>query len=413
MRLQICLLLFFGCACQSTKSLFVSNVPSFISIIDKEHPLLKPVFDKPDHFEVQIEYTQINRDQENLPHFKSIPYRLNSEKYYYPASSVKMPTAFAALECLESIEKSFGVHLNSPFEADSATAEQSSVKEDLTSKDGKASIGHYVKKIFLVSDNDAYNRLYEFVGQERLNKLLYGKGLRETVIRHRLSAPQFNFLSNQVTNPIRIYGEQQVYAQPLIDSKAYHIPKFKEFIKGRGYYKNGQLISEPFNFKEKNFISIKDQTSILQRILFPTYYKEHERFEISESSLAFLYDVMSMVPRASDFPKYPEGRYEDSYVKFFLFGDSKKRIPDHIKIFNKVGYAYGYLTDIAYIIDLKNNVEFMLSATIHVNENQIYNDNTYEYNDIGIPFLAELGRQIYAYELKRKRKHIPNLNRFK
>jgi hypothetical protein len=63
-------------------------------------------------------------------------------------------------------------------------------------------------------------------------------------------------------------------------------------------------------------------------------------------------------------------------------------------------------------VDFKNKVEFMLSATIHVNENQIYNDNVYEYNSIGIPFLAELGRQLYQHELIRKRSNIPNLEKF-
>ena len=37
---------------------------------------------------------------------------------------------------------------------------------------------------------------------------------------------------------------------------------------------------------------------------------------------------------------------------------------------------------------------FILSATIKVNNNRIYNDDKYEYDDIGFPFLAELGREI-------------------
>ncbi|MEL6988445.1 MAG: hypothetical protein AAGK97_11530, partial [Bacteroidota bacterium] len=105
-----------------------------------------------------------------------------------------------------------------------------------------------------------------------------------------------------------------------------------------------------------------------------------------------------------------------NYVKFFIFGDQEEKeshIPEHIRIFNKVGWAYGFLTDVSYIVDFKNNIEFMLSATIHVNENEIYNDNKYEYNSIGIPFLAELGRQIYDLELNRKRTHAPDLSRFR
>ena len=78
-------------------------------------------------------------------------------------------------------------------------------------------------------------------------------------------------------------------------------------------------------------------------------------------------------------------------------------MPDHVSIYNKVGYAYGTLTDCAYIHDEKNKVEFMVTATILVNKDGIFNDNVYEYDEVGIPFLAQLGRELYHYELNRKR----------
>ncbi|MCY3565848.1 MAG: hypothetical protein OXH27_06680, partial [Gammaproteobacteria bacterium] len=77
-----------------------------------------------------------------------------------------------------------------------------------------------------------------------------------------------------------------------------------------------------------------------------------------------------------------------------LFGDSRERIPEHIEIFNKIGRAYGYLTDSAYIVDRRTNREFLISATIRVNANETFNDDIYEYVEIGLPFLAELGRQL-------------------
>jgi hypothetical protein len=310
------------------------------------------------------------------------------------------------------LSNEYGVNIHSPLEIDSISKEQTPVKGDQTSVDGNASIAHYIKKIFTVSDNDAYNRLYEFCGQERLNKLLRSKGGEHTVLRHRLSAAGFDVMSNQLTNPFKIIGSKKTYFQEAVKSNAKQIPKLNNTIKGKGYQKNGILISEPFDFSEKNYISLSDNTAYLQRILFPNSFSQEDQFRIDEEGLNYLYKCMSIFPRESNFPKYNEVDYEDSYVKFFLFGDSKKRIPSHIRIFNKVGYAYGYLTDIAYIVDFKNKVEFMLSATIHVNENQIYNDNVYEYNSIGIPFLAELGRQLYQHELIRKRSNIPNLEKF-
>ena len=44
--------------------------------------------------------------------------------------------------------------------------------------------------------------------------------------------------------------------------------------------------------------------------------------------------------------------------------------------------------------DEKTKKEYIITVTIHVNKNQIFNDNVYEYDTIGLPFLSELGRQL-------------------
>jgi len=52
---------------------------------------------------------------------------------------------------------------------------------------------------------------------------------------------------------------------------------------------------------------------------------------------------------------------------------------------------------VAYVKD-RNGIEFFLTATILTNKNEIFNDNNYEYDQLGIPFLAALGREIYQFE---------------
>ena len=172
-----------------------------------------------------------------------------------------------------------------------------------------------------------------------------------------------------------------------------------------------EIIEEPFDFSQKNFISIPDLNQSLKTVIFPDEVSNRP-FNLKEQDYELLYKSMSMMPGESEAPVYDETEYYDSYVKFFLFGDKKDPIPDHIRIFNKVGYAYGYLTDCAYIVDFENKVDFFLTATIHVNENQTYNDGVYEYDEIGIPFLSALGRKIYEYELGRERSVEADLSKF-
>ena len=114
----------------------------------------------------------------------------------------------------------------------------------------------------------------------------------------------------------------------------------------------------------------------------------------------------------SSSPIRPE-KYYDSYVKFFLFGDNKEPIPDSVRIFNKVGLAYGYVTDNAYVVDFEREVEFLLTAVVLVNENGIFNDGVYEYDEVGLPFLAELGGSSTNTSWSEKRAHRPDLSKWK
>ena len=58
-------------------------------------------------------------------------------------------------------------------------------------------------------------------------------------------------------------------------------------------------------------------------------------------------------------------------------------------------------------------MEFLLTAVMQVNANGIYNDDTYEYDEVGFPFLANLGRAVLEYELGRERPRRPDLSRFR
>ena len=70
------------------------------------------------------------------------------------------------------------------------------------------------------------------------------------------------------------------------------------------------------------------------------------------------------------------------------------------------------IRDSAYIIDTDSGVEFFLSAVIYVNSNGVLNDDDYEYEELGLPFLSALGKKIYEYEISRERKIRPDFSRF-
>lgn len=379
-------------------------------LLNDNKNLFEDVLTKIDSFEVQIIYTQIDRNKNNFPTFTTFKYRVEPKDYFYPASTVKLPVAVLALEKLNNLNID-ELDKDTPLKIHSARSPQTSVVFDSSSGTGFPSIANYIKKIFLVSDNDAYNRLYEFIGQKEINDGLHRKGYRDAKIVHRLEAG-FSSEENRYTNSFVFYDNDKViYKQPEQYNDSNYSFELNKLLKGIGYLDSkDSLVNKPFDFSTKNYISLETLTDVLKTIIFPETRHAEMRFNLREDEYKFLYKYMSMFPRESEHPAY-DSTFHDSYVKYFLFDDSHNPIKN-IRIFNKVGQAYGYLTDAAYIADFENKIEFMLSAVIHVNKNRIYNDGIYEYEEIGLPFMANLGRVIYNYEMTRIKKNLPDLSKF-
>jgi len=370
------------------------------------------VMQDPEKYRVQIIYTQINRDANNQPGFKTFIYNVNPNEYFYPASTVKLPVAALALEKLKRLNQP-GLNLDTTMLTGAENHSQTEAKTDTTSATGLPSVGQYVRKILLVSDNDAFNRLYEFLGQQEINERLHSMGYFDTRIIHRLES-SLSEDENRWTNPIQfVNGDQVVFEQTAIQSKVSFRGDQLQLM-GLAEMVDGERLERPKDFSGKNAYALLDQHEFIKNLVFPDSATAQKRLDLSADDYRFLYRYMSMYPGESGIETYKDaGEYPEGYVKFLMYGGDAQEIPPHIRIFNKVGDAYGFLTDAAYIVDFKNNIEFILSATIYTNENQTFNDDTYEYTEIGLPFLKNLGQAIYAVELERKPEHAPDLSRFR
>ena len=266
-----------------------------------------------------------------------------------------------------------------------------------------------------MSDNDAYNRLYEFVGREEINQKLKKYGLNGTRIVGRLAIGDAGE-STRHTNPINFYnGSKLVYQKPALYDPNDYAMQLENMIMGKGYIdRNDKLVMKPFDFSKSNVYPLADQQAVLKRLLFLEVFPENERFNLTADDYQLIYHYMSMFPTESKYPSYLRPDYYPAYCKFLFYGaDSLASINPDIRIFNKVGDSYGYDIDNAYIVDFKNKVEFMLSAVVQSNDDEIYNDDKYEYKTVCLPFLRDLAQTIYQLELKRERQYKPKLSKFK
>ena len=362
---------------------------------------------------IQIIYTQIGRGKKAKDpiKFTEHSFQLDAGKYFYPASTVKLPIAILALQKLNEL-KIPGLDRNSTMITEEEGSGQTAVHNDPSAIDGRPTIAHYIKKILLVSDNDAFNRLYEFLGQEYINNSLHKMGYKDVQIIHRLNIA-LTEEQNRHTNPVTFIDStgKLLYVKPAEKSKLVYAQRNTKL--GNGYLKGGQLVNEPFDFSKKNLLPLQDLHNIVKSIMFPDAVSKEQQFKLTKEEYDFLRRYMSMLPQESKSPVYPFSEFRDTYVKFLYYGSEPGNAEPGMRIFNKVGDAYGFLIDAAYFADFKNNIEFMLSAVIYCNSDGIFNDDNYDYNTVGYPFLKNLGRIIYDYELNRKRKYPPNFSLFR
>lgn len=372
----------------------------------------KQITENPLKYRVQILYTQINRDKSNKPSLKTYSYRTDSKEYFYPASTVKLAASVLALEKINALklDKNWFMYTRKSRQS------QQEITQDLSAESGKPSVAHYIKKILLVSDNEAYNRLYEFLGQKEFNESMRSKGFKGVRFTHRLQVP-LTPLENQFTNPIEFVdsmGRIQYFQEAAFNHRP--IKSKKPILLGQGFMNSqGQIEHAPYDFTLKNAFPLAAQHEFLQRLLLPETFPKRKQFSLTQEDYSFLYQYMSQYPTETRYPNYLlDSTYHPTYCKFIYYGSDKNEpINKNIRIFNKVGDAYGFLLDNAYVADFENQIEFMVSAVILCNEDEIFNDDVYEYDRVGFPFLKQLGQEIHTYEMKRTKKYPPKLDHLK
>ena len=356
-------------SCAPKKS---DNTSPLEKVTLSQHPKIKSIIDSADHYQLQVMLSTIDREKDSVK-FTDYQFGVSDSNYFYPASTVKLPISLLALEKLNRDPR---FDRNTLFYIDGDTVETTFANE--------------VNKIFAVSDNPAYNRLFEYLGKDYINQTLEDKGINPVRISHRLSTSD---AYNPVTKAIIFHQNDTTltHLQPTVSSPVERLP-LQSMYKGAGYIdSNDSLVREPMDFTTKNYLPISSLHAIMKRVIFPQAFSQKDRFQLSENDREFLLKAMSSTPRELGFNQED---YYDSFGKFFIYGDTKENIPESIKIYNKVGYAYGYLTDCAYIYDMESGTEFIVTANLLVNENRIFNDGIYQYDSVGIPFLAQLGREL-------------------
>tara|TARA_B100001059_G_C17831973_1_gene585248 strand:+ start:1028 stop:2182 length:1155 start_codon:yes stop_codon:yes gene_type:complete len=373
--LLISILLLTGCSLRSDpiKSAF------------KEDEFLRKILKDKDNYELQILYTEVSKNSVGQAEFSDFQFQLNDENYFYPASTIKLPITVLALSKINEL-RAEGSNISPKSKIKLSLL---SNNNEIILKDSITSFQNLIADVFLVSDNSAANVLIDFIGYNYFNSSMSNLGFANTYLNHKFNPDPFvdsSWIISSLDNEIISSNENQITV--LASSNISNLKK------GEKRFINGEIKNESLDFSTKNRSSLTDMHNIMKNLIYPE--TALSKFNLNVEDYDFLRYWMSRFTYEDLGAKYiGDSKFFSSYNKFFIQGTDTILNNTDVRVYNKIGQAYGTSTDSAYIKNYKEDLEFFLTATIYTNKNKIINDNIYEYGDTAIPFLSKLSKALY------------------
>ncbi|MBX7093361.1 MAG: class A beta-lactamase-related serine hydrolase [Flavobacteriales bacterium] len=434
-----------------------SDNSAFWTTIKKSMPQYKKVFRKHKDYRLELIVTRIDRDQTNHPVKLTRYHYGDSSTYFYPASTVKLPVAIFTMEKIWSLYKGattesliefspvkfcndhvyennyhlyqrltesetlrqladrlhipvqFLKSVNPGLPVDTLIAANSSIR--ISAQKSPLSFRDLLSSMLVYSDNESFNKLFDVVGIDYINQRLQECNFSSSRIVRRLMycpdtsrfiGPDFRILTSDSSSVLlKERSRGRVMAENL---------ELKGTVVGKKHMEGEAVLKGGRDFSNHNFVSLSDLHEMMIRLVFHDMLPKNEQFRMGKFEQRFLLRLLGNHPREITRMRTNQYDYlEDGYTNFLLNGDSKDPIPNRYRIINIAGWANGFTTDVAYVMDMQSNTEFFISARIYTNKNKVIGDDTYEYSTIARPFMQAFGQSVLDIERNRSKEFLPNL----
>ncbi|MFQ3576796.1 MAG: serine hydrolase [Cytophagales bacterium] len=362
--------------------------------------LVQKVIAQPEKFRLQLMVTIIDRDQNGYPSVKRHKSDFWPKDYFFPASTFKLPICFLALEKLKMLENEH-ININTDFYCKTDQCYPILLTNPADSITRYASINDLIVASLVFSDNYSPKILQEFIGKEFCDNRLSKLGLHSTILNNFPSPNKTGMLQD---SKWAFWSPNSGWLLENKINKTSQNQSAKPAFVGEKSLINGRIINRPWDFSNENQIELQDLHHLMEAIVLPEL-NILPNMMLQTPDLNYLMQTLAAWPRNKQTPLYAWGdKLPDNFRKFLFIGDLPKDslIPEHITIANKVGLAYGFMTDISYFRDKLTQTELIVSASIYVNENETINDGIYQYESIGLPFMGQIGRTLIKSQMEKK-----------
>jgi hypothetical protein len=335
--------------------------------------VLKQVLASPERYRFQVLYAPVKNGV-----IERHGYRADAE-YYFPASTMKVPITLASYAQLGVLKtKKMGLTRETTMRL----------------RDGSTTLARETWKALIISDNFSANRLLGFVGHKEAHQTLWAFGFNSTRIHSGFAtgadidpatqSPKIDISMPDGSTQELLPARKSDLVLPPTDAQKLMI--------GESNVVDGRKVPGPLSFAEKNAIRLRDLQDVLVRIMKPELLPRSSAPDpTAPDDLAYLRQTLGTLPSASGLPGYDRNVVADYQLMPFLRGLERVRPRSKFQIFSKVGQAYGFLIHNAYVVDKETGKSFFLTAAIYANPDEVMNDDTYAYDSISFPALADVG----------------------
>lgn len=366
--------------------------PRDLAAILRSEPACAAVLDRAKEHRLQVVLAEFVDPLAKQPKLRKS--RLGDpQQYYYPASAIKLCAAVGALLALQdAAARDPSVTLDAPVVIAPRFAGDKRIDADASDVDGgPLTFRHLLRKLVLVSDNAAHNHCVELLGQDGVNRRMWEAGFASAQLWHRLSEARTRD-ENQQTREVRV-GETVFPAREA--GIALSNAGWTELDVGSAWMQGGERIDGPMSFAQKNAMSLDDLQDVLVAVMRPDVVLGKRGFpDLSRAHRRFLVQALGELPRESQNPKYDPAKTPDHACKFVLRGVRDVVPAEKVRVYDKIGRAYGFSTENAYVVDGRDGRSFFLAITLYTNADGVLNDDRYGYEDVADPFLDAAGRAI-------------------
>jgi len=370
------------------------------SVLLNHHPVIDEVLSNPGKYHFQLIWTRVLEKNGGV---ELKQYSINQDnEYFYPASLIKFPVALVALEKLTTLKK-MGISMLDSIFLTSCSCNNATIS--YVKKSTNPNLLQFLREMIIMSNNDAYNLFFDLTGRDLVNTKMKELQLNEILLKNRFSAG-CREQGNKITGGIGFHKVADLSDLVLpCDTSVinWELDSTLPVLAGQFHLSNGKILSGPKNYSYTNYVSLKQANELLINLFLSYEGREVPYFNIDREYRDFLIRAMGDFPRELLNSQSVLTKIPDYYYKFFINPKDMPTGDGKLRVFNKVGLASGFISDISYFYDSINNVRFFLSAAVMAKKDGIMDNGKNNYDDLAYPLLRNIGSLIYKYELQDKK----------